>query len=290
MGLENFLGEVKMKNQVMAIMVIYQKKIEEINLYPVLCEALKKGYLQQLMIYDNSIEGQNCGTFLKDGIEYIHDKSNSGLAKAYNKAFRKATEYDVDLLMLLDHDTEIELDYFKTLTELEIGDDVGAILPIVQVNGNQISPVYTDEYISVKSKMVSTGIIKQSLMAINSGSTIPVKVITEIGGFNEDFPLDFLDHWIFWRLNNSKKMYIVLNQIIEHDLSVLDYNKVSQTRYESIVKAESLYYRNYNKEKLDLHRKHLNKRVLKQFLTVKNRKIYKTTIMEMISLARSSKK
>ena len=41
------------------------------------------------------------------------------------------------------------------------------------------------------------GVQNKAVMAINSGSLIKVSFLTEIGGFNGQFPLDYLDHWLF---------------------------------------------------------------------------------------------
>ncbi|MBP1043679.1 glycosyltransferase [Vagococcus sp. BWB3-3] len=272
-----------MGNKITAVIVIYEKKLSEIASLKILREALDKKLLKELLIYDNSLETQPDEQFVYP-ISYIHDASNSGLAIAYNCALELAKKNDSQLLLLLDQDTELPLSYFEKLVNLSLTSDIGACLPLIESEGRQISPVYTDQYISMRSQSVASGLCTKPLMAINSGAALLVQAITDIGGFNQEFPLDYLDHWLFWRLNQSGKNYYVLNQALEHDLSVLDYRHVSFKRYESIIQSETLYYTKYCRERLAMHKKHLRKRVLKQFLTVKNRDIYRRTLVEMRKL------
>ena len=67
-----------------------------------------------------------------------------------------------------------------------------------------------------------------------------------------------------------------------HDLSVLDYKKVNVTRYQSILAAESIFYQEYDRQHLMQHRKQLVLRMTKQFLTVKNRQIWRMTLRSFV--------
>ena len=49
-------------------------------------------------------------------------------------------------------------------------------------------------------------------------------------------------------------------------------------RYQSILQAEKLYYQEYETDKQRIHARQLCKRACKQFLLVKNRKIWKMTV------------
>ena len=42
-------------------------------------------------------------------------------------------------------------------------------------------------------------------MAINSGTVITAETLRWLEGFSEEFPLDYLDHWFFYQLNQAKK-------------------------------------------------------------------------------------
>lgn len=65
------------------------------------------------------------------------------------------------------------------------------------------------------------------------------------------------------------KMVEILPVRLEHDLSVLDYEKVTSNRYRSILQAENRFYHEYDQRHLSSHRQQLLLRTVKQFLTVK---------------------
>ncbi|WP_314065797.1 glycosyltransferase [uncultured Vagococcus sp.] len=269
-----------MKNQITAIVVVYQKKLNAVPSLVILEEALNQGILSELIIYDNSYDEQK-SHMISPLIHYVHNRQNVGLAMAYNYALARANQKDANLLLLLDQDTEVPMSYLSSLTQVDVTYHLAACLPLIYSGGNQISPVYVDNYIGKESKNVPVGLTTTPLMAINSGAAISVSALKEIGGFNEEFPLDYLDHWLFWRLSQLNKEFLVMDETLAHDLSVLDYSQVSTQRYESIIRSETLYFTKYNIDNLVPHRRHLKKRLAKQFLTVKNREIYKRTLVEI---------
>ncbi len=234
----------------------------------------------QLVVYDNSPVKQLEPLLEqdKDDISYYHDPSNPGLATAYNYALNHAQQ-NIRYFVTLDHDSQLTATYFDTLLTIDWTDELVAAVPLVYAGSNQISPVFADRYINRQVEKVDRSQLSQRrIMAINSGAVFSIKFLKEIGGFNLDFPLDFLDHWLFWTIYQFKKTVFILPEKMEHDLSVLDYQKVSVTRYQSILKAEKTFYQNYDKEMLPRHRKQLLLRTVKQFLTVRNRKIWRLTL------------
>ena len=158
---------------------------------------------------------------------------------------------------------------------------VAVYVPIVEANGQQISPVYSDQYVGLKGAKPTAGIANQPLMAINSGTVITAETLRWLEGFSEEFPLDYLDHWFFYQAN---KKIEVLPVHLKQELSVLDYRTMSSQRYRSIIEAETLFYRRYDQEKFSHHRRHLFLRSSKQFLTVKNRQIWRQTLAEFLKL------
>ena len=67
-------------------------------------------------------------------------------------------------------------------------------------------------------------------------------------------------------------------------MSVLYYRTMSPQRYRSIIEAETLFYRRYDQEKFSHNRRNLFLRSSKQFLTVKNRQIWRQTLAEFLKL------
>lgn len=121
-------------------------------------------------------------------------------------------------------------------------------VPIVEANGQQISPVYSDRYVGLKGAKPTAGIANQPLMAINSGTVITAETLRWLEGFSEEFPLDYLDHWFFYQLNQANKKIEVLPVHLKQELSVLDYRTMSSQRYRSIIEAETLFYRRYDRK------------------------------------------
>ena len=264
--------------KIVVVIVLYQQRFSQSPSFDLLMKAVKEKKIQ-LVVYDNSPVKQLEPLLEQDkDISYYHDPSNPGLATAYNYALNHAQQ-NIRYFVTLDHDSQLTATYFDTLLTIDWTDELVAAVPLVYAGSNQISPVFADRYINRQVEKVDRSQLSQRrIMAINSGAVFSIKFLKEIGGFNLDFPLDFLDHWLFWTIYQFKKTVFILPEKMEHDLSVLDYQKVSGTRYQSILKAENTFYQNYDKEMLPRHRKQLLLRTVKQFLTVRNRKIWRLTL------------
>ncbi|EOS7890978.1 glycosyltransferase [Enterococcus hirae] len=264
--------------KIVVVIVLYQQHFSQSPSFDLLMKAVKEKKIQ-LVVYDNSPVKQLEPLLEQDkDISYYHDPSNPGLATAYNYALNHAQQ-NIRYFVTLDHDSQLTATYFDTLLTIDWTDELVAAVPLVYAGSNQISPVFADRYINRQVEKVERSQLSQRrIMAINSGAVFSIKFLKEIGGFNLDFPLDFLDHWLFWTIYQFKKTVFILPEKMEHDLSVLDYQKVSVTRYQSILKAEKTFYQNYDKEMLPRHRKQLLLRTVKQFLTVRNRKIWRLTL------------
>ena len=264
--------------KIVVVIVLYQQRFSQSPSFDLLMKAVKEKKIQ-LVVYDNSPVKQLEPLLEQDkDISYYHDPSNPGLATAYNYALNHAQQ-NIRYFVTLDHDSQLTATYFDTLLTIDWTDELVAAVPLVYAGSNQISPVFADRYINRQVEKVDRSRLSQRrIMAINSGAVFSIKFLKEIGGFNLDFPLDFLDHWLFWTIYQFKKTVFILPEKMDHDLSVLDYQKVSVTRYQSILKAEKTFYQNYDKEMLPRHRKQLLLRTVKQFLTVRNRKIWRLTL------------
>ena len=264
--------------KIVVVIVLYQQRFSQSPSFDLLMKAVKEKKIQ-LVVYDNSPVKQLEPLLEQDkDISYYHDPSNPGLATAYNYALNHAQQ-NIRYFVTLDHDSQLTATYFDTLLTIDWTDELVAAVPLVYAGSNQISPVFADRYINRQVEKVDRSRLSQRrIMAINSGAVFSIKFLKEIGGFNLDFPLDFLDHWLFWTIYQFKKTVFILPEKMEHDLSVVDYQKVSVTRYQSILKAEKTFYQNYDKEMLPRHRKQLLLRTVKQFLTVRNRKIWRLTL------------
>ncbi|KIO66311.1 hypothetical protein B4064_2274 [Caldibacillus thermoamylovorans] len=274
-----------------AVVVLYKESITSSKSCSSLGEILLNNddYRKQMniVIYDNSPDPHELpANFSKLDIEYVHDPRNLGISTAYNYGLKVANEYKSEWLLLLDHDTKLTKNFIdKILNSDNLNANIGAIVPVVGCNNDIISPVFSNTLQPLKVERPSIGIHKEEpIMAINSGSLINLSFLKEINGFNNEFPLDYLDHWLFYMIFDRGYCVQVIDEKIEHDLSVMDYSKVSLERYKIIANAERNFYQKYKTSMFNSYKKQLIKRLLKQILLVKNKKIALYTLRMLLSL------
>lgn len=239
-----------------------------------------------IILYDNSPVLQHIDVFSYKNVKisYEHDPRNLGIAAAYNYAYGEAKKNGSEWLLLLDQDTEITSEYLiKFMNFNEKNKNVAAIVPIIKSKNQMVSPVYSHTLRPLQGGKPVPGIQEQPVMAINSGALIRIDFLNELGGFNEDFPLDYLDHWLFHEVYTKGYTIRLLDVSLEHELSVMDYSTVSLSRYKSILESEMNFFKNYQHDLYKSYRIQLAKRFLKQFLTVKNKKLAFYTLHKMFS-------
>jgi GT2 family glycosyltransferase len=271
------------------VVVFYKQAIEESKTFRTLKQSLLPigSQLTELVLYDNSPEKQEFSDQKYEGIPitYFHDSRNLGIATAYNYALAAARENGSEWLILLDHDTEITAEYLEQVMNMdEKNTDIAAVVPKINSENQLISPVYSHSLRPLQGEKPVSGIQDKPVMAINSGALIRVDFLNEIGGFNEDFPLDYLDHWLFHEVYAKGYKVRLLDVTLEHELSVMDYSRVSLARYQSILESEIKFFRNYQQDLYKSYRIQLAKRFLKQVLTVKNKKIALYTLRRLFSM------
>lgn len=271
------------------VIVLYQQELEECLTFQSLQRNLfnHKSSLEdiEVIIYDNSPEKQQIGQYGEVKLRYVHDERNSGICAAYNYAWTIANENKSEWLLLLDHDTEVTEEYIDQVIGLPQQEAVvAAVVPRILTKDTFISPVYANSLRPLQEEKPGVGIQDKSIMAINSGALIRVDFLNKIKGFNNQFPLDYLDHWLFHEIYANGYVVSVLNTVLQHDLSVMDYTNVSLNRYKSILDSEINFYRNYKKDLYPAYKKQLMKRIIKQLLVVKNKKIALYSLNRLISL------
>ncbi|BAL62359.1 glycosyltransferase [Melissococcus plutonius] len=274
-----------MAHSLVIILVLYKKKISQTPNYKWLAQMLETYSTLHLFVYDNSPMQQEDAVFFKRNVHYKHNAKNPGLAEAYNEGIVYGTKEKAELFLLLDQDTTMTPEYVQRLLFLSLDDKIAVYVPIVKANNKQISPLYATSYVGRYSEFPPTGLAKKQITAINSGTVLTKQAVAAIGGrFNQEFPLDFLDHWFFWFLSQKQMTIMVLKEELIQQLSVLDYQAMTKERYQSIVSSETRFYQNYDRTKLNQHKKHLFLRAIKQFFLVKNRIIWQLTISELFKL------
>ncbi|MGS2778903.1 glycosyltransferase [Robertmurraya sp. GLU-23] len=271
------------------IIVFYNQSIEASKTFQTLMNNSQEFLSEDISIilYDNSPNPQEFDQkrYEDINISYKHDPRNLGIATAYNYAWSVAKSNGSEWLVLFDHDTEVTRQYVQQMLEVkDVDRDIAAVVPIISCDGTLISPVFSDTLRPLQQDRPLAGIQQKPVMAINSASLIKISFLNQINGFNESFALDYLDHWIFYEIYSKGFKVQVLDVSLEHELSVMDYSRVSVNRYKSIIDSESYFYQHYHKELLPAYRSQLFKRLIKQFLIVKNKRIAMQTLKKFLSL------
>ena len=178
---------------------------------------------------EESLAWQGVHALLGDADLYVHDNTNENiyLAKAYNEGLRHAKANGYSWLVLLDADTQVTEQYLKAVQET--------------VESHQPESAYCPVLIGEKGQQLSPKKVYGIPVAFNSGLLLPVAVIDNLGGFNEAYPLDYLDYWLCYQLQQRQIPLRTLPVQLTHTLSLQDYSHMPAWRYASLLEAEKRF-------------------------------------------------
>jgi len=245
------------KDRILIVAVMYQRAPHESSSICSLaqifktCPALASRFA--LVIFDNSPQSHRVMIDFDFPVLYKHDPANPGLAGAYNFALKVAEEGGSQWLLLLDQDTslirEFILELIKSVDSLIGRSDVASIVPKLLVNGIIFSPAahfieqLRHQYKRSNHAVVpeTVGVQQRRLFAYNSGSAHRVSALRAIGGFPQDFWLDYLDHAVFHSLHNCGYRVYVMHTRIPHDASLARASSVPLWRHRNILAAQTCF-------------------------------------------------
>ena len=208
-----------------------------------------------LIIYDNSPLEQRLDLDANFKIQYQHDPRNAGLATAYNFAIGQAETENHDWLLLLDQDTLVTrefLDELKACAEqLRPEDNVASIVPKLIVDGRICSPAphFLDQVRHQFERPGDaigreiSGIQAGRPSAYNSGSALRVSALRAVGGFPEEYWLDYLDHAVFHSLAAHGYRMFVLSSELQHDSSQRTIQSVPPWRQRNLLYSQIRFIR-----------------------------------------------
>lgn len=272
-----------------AILIVYNRRVEETKTVSSLLRNFAKSPAAfgdfKLVIYDNSPETRKAALDLPFQSEYVHSAENKGLAAAYNYALRKAAETGRGWLLLLDQDSDLPVDFIAGLARdlplIEKDPAVSAVVPKMR---------YKDEYFSPSRDLFGgtvrpidmnhKGICDFKAFAIGSGCAVRVSFLQGVGGFDEFYWLDFLDRWLFAVINERGGKVYVTDSVVDHELSVLDYDKfMTEKRYANILRYETVFMREH-KPPIErfVYYLRLVKRIVYLFFTAGNKNYARMTL------------
>ncbi len=136
--------------------------------------------LEVLYAIDNSQDKSNLFSNNKK-IKYIANCENKGIAKALNQACLLAIKEGYSYILTMDQDSAFQnkdLNKMKKKIEQSLQEDIGIYSPLHQ---------------TASSKM-NCNIHEETEVVMTSGNIIDLRVWEKIGGFDEDFFIDGVDH------------------------------------------------------------------------------------------------
>lgn len=205
-----------------SIIVTFEPEIQSLKL---ICEALTK-QSSTVVIVDNServmlqeIPTSNC--------IIIRNGKNMGIAAAQNIGIRHALSEGAEFLSFFDQDSEIEDRLLeKLLTPFcEFLYCVTAPVPINRQSGEEY-PSHRLNRLGWPKNIFSFGSSApcEVTLVISSGLTVSKEIIQNIGSFDEDFFIDFVD--IEWCLRCYKKnipIFIIPTAKMNHSIGDHDF-------------------------------------------------------------------
>lgn len=248
-------SSVNAKDRILIVAVIYQRAPHEscsiCSLAQIFktCSNLASRF--SLVVFDNSPQSHQVLIDFDFAVLYKHDPANSGLAGAYNFALNHAEKGQFEWLLLLDQDTSLIREFLTELIEsidsLAGRSGVASVVPKLLVNGVIYSPAahfieqLRHQYRRSNHAVVpdTAGVQERRLFAYNSGAAHRVSALRAIGGFPQEFWLDYLDHAVFHALYTSGYRVYVMHTQIQHDASQAQASRVPLWRHRNILNAQT---------------------------------------------------
>jgi len=160
--------------------------------------------LKELYIYDNS-EIQTPGieaalNNLHPCIKYQFFNSNEGIAKRLNQAFEAAIQTQHDYLLTMDQDSSFKPDDFEKYKSLI---QKGVYTKVAQFGIN------CQPHITISSDQP-----QEALTLITSGSILNLSLVKNLGDFNEDLFIDFVDAEFSYRVIQNGFINLMFSNIL----------------------------------------------------------------------------
>ena len=246
-----------MNRGVLAVVVVFERALDDVVPWRWLCQELSGGsgksieeddsfLLEAALIYDNSPAPRAESLFETPRCRYIHDPSNGGTAAAYRAAACLGVDLGITWLLVLDQDTSLPEQFLRraaaALSMLESAPPA-VLLPWVSSGGVIISPSVVSKCGSIRPmRRVARRRAEVHITAISSGAIFNVSEVPELRAIPRELWLDYVDHWIFYRLHARETVLAIFDTCIHHDLSIASPKTVSPRRLRSVLDGERYFF------------------------------------------------
>lgn len=253
------------KTKKIFLVVLYNVKLTESGFYQSFNEIAESG--QKLIIFDNSPKTM-LDIELGEDFVYFNDKENKGLYFAYNWAIKYCQDNNFEQLAIFDQDTKINIGYYQNFIFENITNDKNVfcwVPNVVDQNNHRISPF------SIEKSLFPFWYSQNTFAAINSGIILNINMVgnsREV--YSSKYPVDFLDYDFFINLYKRKKQIKVLPLRLNQELSVSNYQTLSDRRLFEFNKYGLQFVREYFPKKVYLFKARLLLRALKSLIRYKS--------------------
>jgi len=223
--------------KVLFVIVLYNNDLKQSITFNSMTKNLEKLNLNaDIIVYDNTfkpIYKNKKPNYPNWNITYIHDKKNSGVSKAYNKAAKIAKKNEKEWIFLLDQDTMFPEDSLVQYLRAIDNFDSNLFVPKLKVNNKIYSPANFFLKRGFPIDTLSKGFHDITGKTIlNSGVLIKLETFEIVGGFNEKIKLDFSDIYFFEKYKRYYTKFYLLDVECKHGFSDNENGfKSSLTRY-----------------------------------------------------------
>ena len=245
---------MKKSGKICAGIVLYNPDIQRLRLViKSICNQV-----DEMVLVDNGSENLvelQCTLEDYENVTLIKNAENEGIAKALNQICSFAVEKGYIWCLTLDHDTICHESMVNQLMSYEDNERVGIICPRVDYEG-----------INIKQKNSESETV-DVYACMTSGSLTNLNAWEEVGGFREDYFIDFVDNEFCMRLGLVGYRIVRVNGCVMHhqlgdtrDKKILGFRKTV-----SIHSPRRYYYMTRNNLSfISEYKSHLN--VLKEYL------------------------
>ena len=194
-----------MASKVLAGIVLFNPNIERLRIS---LESISSQTESVVLVDNASINIQDVKKLLAhyENTFLISNKKNNGLAYALNQLCSYAFEQQCDWFLTLDQDTVCPSSMVSQLLK-HCKEDIGILCPAVDYEG-----------LNIKSKDCQEE-FSQTYACMTSGSLTNIRAWKEVGGFRDDFFIDFVDNDFCMKLElHNYKIWRVNSCIMHHQL------------------------------------------------------------------------
>lgn len=140
--------------------------------------------VEKVLVFDNgSTSVDEIVTALEtygSSIELINNGKNAGMAGALNRISKRCLDDGAHYVIMLDQDSVVPEGFVDILLE-HTGDDIGITAPFIMDRNN----------VKIMEMDVE---VEQSIMVITSGALINLEVWDQVGGYDENLFVDWVDY------------------------------------------------------------------------------------------------